>query len=390
MMRKLSDSDLMATSRILLVDDDAFQRMVIRQIVTDSGCLHIEEAADGREALELIRAWNPDLVFMDESMPLMGGLEVCKAMQQEDLYRDTIVIMQTAMDKAEFKAQAFDAGVTDFITKPLNAREVTSRMRAHLGRKILKEEIEKDYQAIQADLKEAVTLQGILLPQKGLLREIRDSQGLDIAQYYYPSSGLGGDYLAVRKLSDTRTLLLMADISGHGITAALYTFVLHTILEAQPLHELTPGEILGRVNEKLYSLMAVGKFATMFVGVVDVANSLMEYAAAASPDPLLFSGGTVTRLKTRGFLLGATPKGEYETLTCLFRKGDVLCLYSDALVETPDPQGRTLSEDVLNAHLFACLSEQAIDILHGTIGKFLMEYSTTPPDDLSFLVCKHV
>lgn len=390
MMDKLNDQEVMAASRILLVDDDAFQRMVLRQIVADSGCLHIEEASDGKAALELIRTWNPDLVFLDENMPVMGGLEVCKAMQREDLYRDTIVIMQTAMDKAEFKAQAFDAGVTDFITKPLHAQEVTSRMKAHLGRKILKEAIEKDYQKIQADLKEAVILQGILLPQKGVLREIRDSQGLDIAQYYYPSSGLGGDYLAVRKLSDTRTLLLMADISGHGITAALYTFVLHTILEAQPLHELTPGEILRRLNEKLYSLMAVGKFATMFIGVMDVADSIMQYAVAASPDPLLFSNGTVTRLKTRGFLLGATLNGEYETLSCPFRKGDVLCLYSDALVETPDPQGKTLSEDELAEHLSGCLTEQAIDILHGTIAKLLMEYDNAPSDDLSLLVCKRV
>ncbi|MCC7259796.1 MAG: fused response regulator/phosphatase [Alphaproteobacteria bacterium] len=390
MIKKLTDRELMAASRILLVDDDAFQRMVIRQIVTDSGCLHIEEASDGKAALELIRTWNPDLVFLDENMPVMGGLEVCKAMQREDLYRDTIVIMQTAVDKAEFKAQAFDAGVTDFITKPLHAREVISRVKAHLGRKLLKEEIEKDYQEIQADLKEAVVLQGILLPQKGLLREIRYSQGLDIAQYYYPSSGLGGDYLAVRKLSDSKTLLLIADISGHGITAALYTFVLHTILEAQPLHELMPGEIMKRLNEKLYSLMAVGKFATMFIGVVDVAASLMEYAAAASPDPLLFSNGTVTRLKTRGFLLGATLKGEYETCSCPFRKGDVLCLYSDAMVETPDSQGKTLSGDELADHLTSCLSEQAIDILHGTLSKLLVEYDKAPADDLSILICKHV
>ncbi|MDA0782189.1 MAG: fused response regulator/phosphatase [Rickettsiales bacterium] len=376
--------------KILIVDDDKFQRMVLRQIMTDCKFSNIEEAVDGEEGLNKILTWKPDLVFLDINMPKMNGLEVSQKIKASDLHNDVIIIMQTAVDKAEFKAEAFDAGITDFITKPLNEREVVSRVRAHLERKIFKDEVDRDYKRIQEELHEASILQKVLLPQEEVLNDIRQTQKLDIAQYYQSSSELGGDYISVHKLSDTRTAILIADVSGHGITASLYAFVLHTVIESQIKNYLAPGKILEEVNKRLCPLLVSGKFATLFLGIIDTERSVLQYAAAAAPTPLLFSGDKIIKIETKGYLLGTQKDATYETNQLPFNRDNILCLYSDAMTESPDKNGNVLSEDDLAKQIAGNLSKNAEDILKHTLSEFFMNHGQVVSDDLSFLVCKHL
>lgn len=382
--------ELLASTKILIVDDDRFQRMVIRQIMANCGFINIKEAEDGEEGLQKAIEWKPTLLFLDVNMPKLNGLAVSRALHKKKLHNDIIIIIQTAFEEAEFKAEAFDAGVTDFITKPLNAHEITARVLAHLERKILKDALDRDYKNLRDELHEATTLQQILLPQKEVLDDIRKTQKIDIAQYYKPSSQLGGDYLAVHKLSGSRTMLLNADISGHGITASLYTFALHTIIESLLLKELSPGEMLEEINNRLFSLIARGKFLTIFLAIIDTDNNSIEYAAAAAPEPLLFSNGKVIKLGTKGFLIGTQKNIKYKTCTQSFNKGDVLCLYSDAMIETPDKNGLMLSEDDLAGKVSKLVSKKSSAILDSTLKQFFDEYSQTPSDDLSLMVFKYM
>lgn len=375
-------------SKILIVDDTETSRLVLSSFCSHAGFDQIREATNGKEALDVILDWNPDLVFLDMQMPVMDGLQLCQELKRRHLHTEIIIIMQTVVEKPAFKTQAFEAGVTDLIAKPLDARETIARMMAHLERKYLRTRTEAAYQRIQNELQEAMMLQNILLPQDAHLATIKAQLGVDIAHYYHPASELAGDYLSVRSLHQDRIALIAADVSGHGLSAALYAFSIHTLLDHALLNEHTPAEVLSQLNAKLYELMSVGKFATMFLAIVDTKQHQLHYAAAASPAPILFSSGLAKPLNTRGHLLGVQPHATYEHYCVDYQPGDLLFIYSDALIETPSTSGDCLTEGQLTAQLESLHAHDASHILRNVLITFHEHYSRSPTDDLSMLACK--
>jgi len=374
--------------RILFVDDLAINRQMLRKFCLNAGFEQFEEASDGREALAIITQWKPDLVYLDMQMPVMNGLELCQELKRSNLLGDMVIIMQTIDPKTDFKVQAFAAGITDIIEKTLDPDITMARTMAHLERRYLKRRIEMDYRRIQSELRDAVALQNILLPTDALLASIQESCGLDIAHYYHPASELAGDYLSVRMLDAYRTAIISVDISGHGLTAALYAFSIHTLLEDALLATQKPCEVLAHLNEKLHAFMSTGKFATIFLGIVDTARSELHYAAAAAPPPILISNTKARMLDTKGHPLGIQAGSTYETQVISIEKGDQLFLYSDALLETPNAEGARMQESELVERLMKNLNRDAAGIVKEVLVLFYNHYSRQPEDDLSILACK--
>lgn len=110
------------SQRILIVDDAAFMRMMIKDILTKSGFNVIGEAQDGAEAVEKYKELSPDLVTMDITMPEMDGVEALKQIQE--LNQEAKVIMCSAMGQQAMVIDAIQAGAKDFIVKPFEAERV--------------------------------------------------------------------------------------------------------------------------------------------------------------------------------------------------------------------------------------------------------------------------
>ena len=116
---------------ILIVDDAAFMRMVMKDALLKGGYTSITEAADGKQALEKFKQARPDLVIMDITMPEMDGLTALKEMQRLD---PTVpVIMCSAMGQQEMVIDAIKGGAKDFIVKPFPAERVREAVKKHLG-----------------------------------------------------------------------------------------------------------------------------------------------------------------------------------------------------------------------------------------------------------------
>ena len=100
----------------LIVEDDAIQRWSLRELLrTRFPSMNIEEAEDGKEALEKLRTCVPDLVFMDIGLPGLNGLEVTRRIKV--VHGDTVVIVFTSFDRAEYREAAFRNGASYFFTK---------------------------------------------------------------------------------------------------------------------------------------------------------------------------------------------------------------------------------------------------------------------------------
>lgn len=109
-------------AKILVCDDSAFMRMMLKRILIENGHEVVGEAGDGRQAVQLFRQFKPDLITMDITMPKMDGIEAVKIIHDENpLVR---IIMVTAIGQRSVITEALKAGASDFIVKPFEAGQV--------------------------------------------------------------------------------------------------------------------------------------------------------------------------------------------------------------------------------------------------------------------------
>lgn len=127
---------------VLIVDDEPMLREMVREQLERHG-LQIEEAGNGREALEVVHRVRPDLVLLDITMPDLCGLQVCQALREQEVTRAIPVVLLTAHDGLEDRIRGLDAGANDYLTKPVQPGELLARVKAHLRTRELCEDLEQ-------------------------------------------------------------------------------------------------------------------------------------------------------------------------------------------------------------------------------------------------------
>lgn len=118
-------------AKIMLVDDAAFMRMMVKKALTESGYSDFIEAQDGAEAVQKYESEKPDMVIMDITMPNMDGLQALKKIREND--PSAKVVMCTAMGQEAMVVDAIKSGAKDFIVKPFNAERVVSTVKSIVG-----------------------------------------------------------------------------------------------------------------------------------------------------------------------------------------------------------------------------------------------------------------
>jgi DNA-binding response OmpR family regulator len=131
--------------RILIVDDEPINLEFFDVMLSKLG-FQVEKAVDGEEALEKVQACNPDLIILDNIMPKLSGWEVTRTLKHDPAfrrYRNTPIIMFSAMNEVKDRIEGFEQGVDDYITKPFNFSEVLARIRAVLRSRELSRQLSR-------------------------------------------------------------------------------------------------------------------------------------------------------------------------------------------------------------------------------------------------------
>lgn len=373
--------------RVLVVDDQALVRSLIGGILTSVGFETVAFAEDGDEALERIGSFRPDLVLLDLMMPRLDGIGVLEQLRAEAAWMDVPVLVLTAADDLQMRGRVFMAGATDFISKPVNRLELLARVKVHLSNWVLIRTLDRQLKRIDADLREAQRMQTALLPGAEALRAIERSHGVSVASHFESSSRVGGDYWTARALEDGVLAALICDFSGHGVSAALNTVRLHTLLAEVPGPVWQrPAELLGTLNAALAGQLPEGQFATMFASVVDTRADTLSYAAAAAPDAFLgrAASADVRRLDGTGLPVGLSRKARYRETTVPFPPGHYLFLYSDAFYEgVPAPKGRSGRLEFAEVFRAILAAPCADPVLPRLLDWFYARSPRPPKDDLT-------
>ncbi len=256
--------------------------------------------------------------------------------------------------------------------------------------RLLQESIEKS--RLEGELEFAHEVQRRLFPQ--VMPEVR---GLALYGVCQPARVVSGDYYDCLLTGEDRLALVLGDISGKGISAALLMASIQSALHAQ-FYELkgdgdllraglTPDEVVRRLNNQLYESTPQEKYATFFYGVYDGHTHKLAYTNAGHPPPALFRRGRVERLSVGGTVVGLFPSVLYEAGAISLEPGDVLLAYTDGMTEPENSFGEEFGEERLFQVAKRCLGSPP-KLIADELYRAVSDWTGSPElqDDMTLLI----
>jgi len=246
-------------------------------------------------------------------------------------------------------------------------------------------EEEQAFLKLQEETRLAREIQLNLLPKSN-----PEVQGYDIAGKSIPALSVGGDYYDFISMDDDKIAVCLGDISGKGIPAALLMSNLQASVRGQILIGGLPQECMCRTNKLLYRSTDADKFATLFYGILNLANHEFCYTNAGHNPPMFFKDkSNPILLKPGGPILGFMDNLEYQDQTISFDPGDLCVIYSDGITEAMDKSENEFGEEKLEVLLKDNITKTSSEIIEKII-EAVRGHSRYMPqsDDITVVVIK--
>lgn len=376
--------------RILLVDDSQVMLSMITKYLQIHDFTNIKTALNGAEALKAAHSWHPDIILTDIQMPVMDGYELCRKIRAGDAMPDIPILFMTGLTKPEDRNAAFAAGASDLISKPVDHLELVGRIRVHLDRRRLIKRLSEYHTHMAQELTLAREMQEAIMPGPIEIDRLQTLYPVKFGSYYRASIGLGGDLWSVHEVEPSKLVVCLVDFSGHGVGSALNTFRFQTFLNTIISASECPSQLLEQANSFLHFHLPRGQFATMFCGLLDFTRERLVYSSASAPPVVMgnnLDGGGFQLLEAAGLPLGLVDHGNYEDSSIDFKLGSVLFMYSDALIETPEPPKSVFTPQSLCELIAAANEKTDPELLIDSIVGHLLSHSENSPNDDLTLVC---
>ena len=245
-------------------------------------------------------------------------------------------------------------GAFDFIIKPIDLNDLEITIDKSLNDlRVLKEAMQSRDQLmfIKHELGIATEIQTSILPK--VFPPFPDRKEFDIYAKMIPAREVGGDLYDFFLIDKSRVGVIIGDVSGKGIPAAMFMAVSKTLLKATALKGIPPDSCLESVNNILVDESLPSMFVTVFYGIFDTRNGSFEYCNGGHNPPYLISaGGEVRQLDNRGgVFLGALKNLEYESNVVMLQPGETLFLITDGITEAMNTREEMFGEERSQAAL---------------------------------------
>lgn len=382
--------------KIMVVDDELDLEPLIRQKFRrqiKEGTYDFVFAHNGLEALaRLIEQPEIRLILSDINMPEMDGLTLLTKLKElNNPWLKTVIV--SAYGDMENIRTAMNRGAFDFLTKPISFDdlEITINKTVNEIIQVWKSSREHDQLiSIQQDLQTAREIQLAILPK--IFPPFPERTQFSISASMIAAKEVGGDFFDFFMIDDERLGFVIGDVSGKGVTAAIFMAVSRTLIRATAIKGISTEECMTYVNRLLCSESVSCMFVTVFYGILNTTNGEIEYVNAGHNPPYVLSDSTVRQVEmTGGTILGCLEDFEYRSKKLQMKPNDLLFLFTDGVTEAFNMEEEMYEEERLVDFLRAHESHPIEEIVK-ELNQSVSEFSAGTPqsDDITLLAIRYL
>lgn len=382
--------------KILVVDDIEQNVELISRYLINAGYTVIT-ANNGSMAIKKAKMLHPDLIILDIMMPQVSGYDVCKILKSNEDTKYISILIVTALDSKDTKVRALEVGADDFITKSFDKLALLSKVKSLLRIKHLSDQLKKQY----SELQEKNTIMDYQLKmakqiQQSLIQESNFSvNDVKFTSRYMPALDVGGDLYDIIKLDEDSVGVFIADVSGHGISAALLTSMVKMLFRNLVASHPEPDKLLSQMNNEFSNVFAhkiTDVYASAFYAKIDTKKKTIYYSNAGQSLPLFVKScnHTVEELDINGLPIGLMEDASYDLKSTVIEKGDILFFYTDGLCDSLYKDNPEEFIQKLKDLLLDYKNQPSEEIIESALNQFynLDESSKYENDDVSIIICK--
>lgn len=381
-------------AKILVVDDEPqIERLVLQRFRSKIRGKEYEFdfAQSGKQALEkLAQDKDFEIILTDINMPNMDGLTLISKINENQ--SDLKIIVVSAYGNMQNIRSAMNLGSYDFVIKPIDFSDLEITINKAIKeieilRKAKKAQKELDF--LQQELTVAKEIQQNSLP--GDFSIFAEASPFELYAKMISARDVGGDFYDFFLLDKNQLAIVIGDVSGKGMPAALFMEISKTLLKAIGLKNSLPHKCLEEVNILLSQDNPTNMFTTVFYGVLNLVTGDLDYSNGGHNPPLVVNKDGQFRYldNCRNMALGIVEDYKYQFQKTRLEPGDYLMLYTDGVPEAEDKNHDIFSLKRLENHLTTMEDSSADAIVNGVI-EVVQDFSvgTVPSDDITMMTIK--
>ena len=325
----------MRAARILVVDDEPGMIRAVERVLSKEH--HVVGTRLSRDALSVASDYHPELAIVDIRMPDLDGFELMAQLKVRFPALDVILMTGSVDDLDEKLVRAIRSPAFYFIQKPFDREVLRTLVERCVELRWRREEHHQHMKRLEMEMAAARAFQQSLLQDREAI-----VNGVSVCCRYTPCSALGGDLYDYAGASTGRTALLIADVSGHGVSAAMLTGVVKSAFHASHVDGFEPVAVVQRVSAGLAAFSA-DRFVTLVSALISPEERQLRYVNAGHP-PVVLWGRTREPLWLGGtgpLISPVLRSSTWDAPVVSMNEGDHLLLYTDGVSETlADQDGR--------------------------------------------------
>jgi len=326
--------------KILSVDDEVDLELLLTQYFRRKirkGEYEFYFAHNGLEALTiLLNQKDIDIILSDINMPEMDGITLLTKINEMQNPAMKCIMVSAYGDMGNIRS-AMNNGAFDFATKPIDLDDLSVTIEKAIEQiDFIKRSQEEHSQleSLKSDLAVAAEIQQAILPR--IFPPFPENEKeLDVAALMTPAANVGGDFYDFFRIDEEHIGLVMADVSGKGVPAAIFMAVSRTLIRTIGLQGGSAGECLEKANNLLSKESADCMFVTVFYAIYNIKTGEISYSNGGHNSPFIIrANGRIEQLPvSRNLLVGVVEDASYQNEVAQLEVGDILMMYTDGVNE---------------------------------------------------------
>ncbi len=323
---------------ILVVDDDPINIQVLINHLSLEGYVVIQ-AAGSAETFKILDGFLPDLIILDIMLPGMSGYDICRKIREKFSSHALPVVMLTAKNKPNDIITGLNSGANDYLTKPINRDELIARVQNLISMKD-SALYQSELNIIKHELDLAIDIQKAILPE-----EPPKMKNINFGVRYESTKKIGGDFYNYHAVDDNRIGIFIADVSGHGVPAAIVSAMLEVVFSFFKRDYNNPGILFGKINDKMVNY-SHGFYLTACYVYIDLEKKKLYHSNAGHRPLLMWRKAEMKLIQDKIFdpPIGMFPKKTFSVNEIDLKDDDRIILFTDGIIEEKNADKKLFGE----------------------------------------------